>query len=47
MKIPTAFCMFNRYVNGLDTWAPSEREFYTNRAAQRAEEEYTNFNPRN
>jgi len=45
--IAAAFCMFNRYVDGLDTWAPPEREFYTKRAAQRAEEGYTNFNPRN
>lgn len=43
--IAAAFCMFNRYVDGLDTWAPREREFYTSRAKERAETGYTNFNP--
>ena len=44
--IAAAFCMFNRYVDGLDTWAPHEREFYVSRAKQFAEEGHTNFNPR-
>ncbi len=39
--IAAAFCMFNRYVDGLATWAPQDREFYVNRAARRAEEGYT------
>ena len=39
--IAAAFCMFNRYVDGLDTWAPTDYEFYRNRAPQRAEEGYT------
>ena len=26
--IAAAFCMFNRYVDGLDTWAPADREDY-------------------
>jgi uncharacterized peroxidase-related enzyme len=26
--IAAAFCMFNRYVDGLGTWAPEEREAY-------------------
>lgn len=39
--IAAAFCMFNRYVDGLDTWAPTDREFYIARAPQRAEEGYT------
>src|SRR6186713_633295 len=36
--IAAAFCMFNRYVDGLGTWAPHDREFYINRAKSRAEE---------
>jgi len=38
--IAAAFCMFNRYVDGLATWAPQDRQFYTNRAPQRALEGY-------
>ena len=41
--IAAAFCMFNRYVDGLATWAPSDRAYYINRAKQRAEEGYANF----
>src|SRR5579862_5414504 len=33
--IAAAFCMFNRYVDGLATWAPTDRQFYVNRAPQR------------
>jgi hypothetical protein len=36
--IAAAFCMFNRYVDGLGTWAPDDRMFYVNRAKVRAEE---------
>lgn len=43
--IAAAFCMFNRYVDGLATWAPADREIYVNRGKQRAEEGYANFNP--
>jgi len=43
--IAAAFCMFNRYVDGLATWAPGERDFYINRAKQRAEEGYANYDP--
>jgi uncharacterized peroxidase-related enzyme len=43
--IAAAFCMFNRYVDGLGTWAPQDRAFYTNRAKDRAEEGYANYNP--
>ena len=39
--IAAAFCMFNRYVDGLGTWAPVDREFYVKRAPQRAEEGYS------
>jgi uncharacterized peroxidase-related enzyme len=43
--IAAAFCMFNRYVDGLGTWAPQDRMFYVNRAKSRAEEGYANYNP--
>ena len=38
--IAAAFCMFNRYVDGLATWAPEDRQFYINRAPQRALDGY-------
>jgi uncharacterized peroxidase-related enzyme len=38
--IAAAFCMFNRYVDGLATWAPADRQFYVNRAPQRAQDGY-------
>jgi uncharacterized peroxidase-related enzyme len=38
--IAAAFCMFNRYVDGLGTTAPPDRDFYINRAPQRALEGY-------
>jgi uncharacterized peroxidase-related enzyme len=41
--IAAAFCMFNRYVDGLATWAPQDRAYYINRAKQRAEEGYANY----
>jgi uncharacterized peroxidase-related enzyme len=41
--IAAAFCMFNRYVDGLATWAPSDRQFYINRAPLRAAEGYLDF----
>jgi uncharacterized peroxidase-related enzyme len=31
--IAAAFCLFNRYVDGLGTWAPDDPEFYRRRAA--------------
>ena len=43
--IAAAFCMFNRYVDGLGTWAPQDREFYVNRAKSRADEGYSNYDP--
>ncbi len=39
--IAAAFCMFNRYTDGLDTWAPQDRNFYTDRAKQVASDGYT------
>jgi uncharacterized peroxidase-related enzyme len=41
--IAAAFCMYNRYVDGLATWAPQDRQLYVNRAPQRAEEGYIDF----
>ena len=38
--IAASFCMFNRYVDGLGTWAPEDRQFYLNRAPMRAKEGY-------
>ena len=43
--IAAAFCMFNRYVDGLGTAAPDDRMFYVNRAKARAEEGYVNYDP--
>lgn len=43
--IAAAFCMFNRYVDGLGTWAPQDRSIYVQRGARRAEEGYANFDP--
>ena len=41
--IAAAFCMFNRYVDGLATWAPENRQFYVDRAPMRAAEGYVDF----
>jgi uncharacterized peroxidase-related enzyme len=41
--IAAAFCMFNRYVDGLATWAPADRQVYVQRAKMRAEEGYIDF----
>lgn len=38
--IAAAFCMYNRYVDGLNTWAPADRQVYVNRAPMRAAEGY-------
>jgi uncharacterized peroxidase-related enzyme len=38
--IAAAFCMFNRYVDGLATWAPENPDFYRQRAALVAENGY-------
>lgn len=43
--IAAAFCMFNRYVDGLNTWAPADKEFYRIGVKERAEAGYTNYNP--
>ncbi len=41
--IAAAFCMFNRYVDGLATWAPSDKQVYIERAPRRAAEGYIDF----
>ena len=38
--IAAAFCMYNRYVDGLATWAPSDRAAYRERAAKVARDGY-------
>ena len=42
--IAAAFCMFNRYVDGLNTWAPRDRQVYVDRAKMRTEDGYANMN---
>jgi uncharacterized peroxidase-related enzyme len=39
--IAAAFCMFNRYVDGLNTWAPADRQAYIDRAPMRARDGYS------
>ncbi|MBV9961301.1 MAG: peroxidase-related enzyme [Parafilimonas sp.] len=41
--IAAAFCMFNRYVDGLNTWAPQDRQVYVDRAPMRAKDGYANL----
>jgi uncharacterized peroxidase-related enzyme len=41
--IAAAFCMFNPYVDGLGTWAPSDRQLYVDRAKWRADEGYADI----
>ena len=43
--IAAAFCMFNRYVDGLNTWAPQDRQMYIDRAPMRAAEGYAASSP--
>ncbi len=45
--IAAAFCMFNRYVDGLSTWAPEDRQVYVNRAPTRAATGYIGSVPAN
>jgi uncharacterized peroxidase-related enzyme len=40
--IAAAFCMYNRYVDGLATWAPLEQEAYIPMGAHMAHEGYVN-----
>ncbi len=41
--IAAVFCMCNRYVDGLGTTAPADRQFYIDRGPMRAEEGYLHF----
>jgi uncharacterized peroxidase-related enzyme len=41
--IAAAFCMYNRYVDGLGTFAPQDRQFYVDRAPRRAAEGYAEY----
>lgn len=41
--IAAAFAMFNRYVDGLGTTSPADRQFYVDRAPRRAAEGYIDF----
>lgn len=43
--IAAAFCMFNRYVDGLATWAPDDPAMYRQRAALVCENGYSAANP--
>jgi uncharacterized peroxidase-related enzyme len=38
--IAAAFCMYNRYVDGLDTWQPHDDELYRQRGRKTAKEGY-------
>lgn len=40
--IAAAFCMYNRYVDGLATWAPADPAMYRQNAAKLAQEGYIN-----
>lgn len=42
--IAAAFCLFNRYVDGLNTWAPQDRQLYVDRAKLRAADGYSDMN---
>lgn len=41
--IAAAFSMYNRYVDGLGTQAPKDRQFYIDRAPRRAAEGYLDY----
>jgi hypothetical protein len=40
--IAAAFCMFNRYVDGLGTWQPHDPEVYIEIGQQTARQGYVN-----
>lgn len=42
--IAAAFCMYNRYVDGLGTWAPEEKEAYDETGKRLAHEGYLSIN---
>ena len=41
--IAAAFCMFNRYVDGLGTWAPTDPAAYEETGVRLANQGYVNF----
>lgn len=41
--IAAAFCMYNRYVDGLGTWSPKEKEAYDETGKRLADVGYTSF----
>ena len=42
--IAAAFCMYNRYVDGLATWAPQDADFYRGRAVKIVNDGYVGTN---
>ena len=43
--IAAAFCMYNRYVDGLATWAPDDPDVYRENGKRLAEEGYLDSIP--
>lgn len=43
--IAAAFCMFNRYVDGLGSWAPEDPQFYRERGEHLAQHGYSGPTP--
>jgi hypothetical protein len=43
--IAAAFCMYNRYVDGLGTWAPHDPHLYRQMGAGMAEKGYIKADP--
>jgi hypothetical protein len=41
--ISAAFCMYNRYVDGLDTWQPQDEALYRERGKKTAREGYVSM----
>jgi alkylhydroperoxidase/carboxymuconolactone decarboxylase family protein YurZ len=45
VRIAAAFCMYNRYVDGLGTWAPRNADLYRQMGASMADEGYIKADP--
>lgn len=45
--ISSLFCMFDHYVDGLGTFAPTDRKFYINRGNHRTEEGNARYDAKN
>jgi hypothetical protein len=43
VPIAAAFCMFNRYVEGIGTWAPEDPAAYVDSGVRLAEDGYARF----